>query len=420
MSTASSARISYWQILRRAPGNRFLLGVAASAFGDSLVPLAMAFTILHLTGSVALLGLSLGLSRVPALLVILLGGVAGDRLRARRLVVATNTINCVLNLVTGLALLVLAPTPAVMVMITAQLLAISAGQFGGPATARVLRLLFTEGEEVNAAAGFANTARQAMHIGAQGASGLLVFLGSPAACFFINFASYLVFLLLLPQVNDGSPRTTAQARRPSIRADFVEGLLALRERPQFAWALANTVTCWLLLVQPFLVLTPAVLDAIDRQSAPAIWAAIGICIGLGGIVGGLAADRFRPPDRPTAAVVVALTDIPLLVVLATMPGHWLVYPLAAVTGAQSIVARIWISQELYAIFPTKLVARAQSLVSAAWLLPAVISSLLTPLVAEVIGARQTLALLVIMFLPIWSYMVLKVFRLSREKAGYAA
>src|SRR5690606_24499177 len=76
VTSVASASVGYWQVLHRRPGNRFLLGLAASGFGDSLVPLATAFAILHLTGSVALLGVAPGVSRVPALVVTLLGGVS--------------------------------------------------------------------------------------------------------------------------------------------------------------------------------------------------------------------------------------------------------------------------------------------------------------------------------------------------------
>ena len=411
-----SGRVGYWEVLRRRPGNRFLLGSAVSGFGDSLVPLALAFAILHLTGSVALLGVALGLSRAPALVVTLLGGVAGDRLPPRRLVLVANLAKCVLHLASGVALLLLAAGPAAAVMITTQLFAASFGQFGGPASARVLRLLIVDARDINAATGLTNTARHMTHIGAQGASGLLVYLGSPAARFLVTAASHLLFVLLLPRVEDRGGRHGPPRRRASVRADFVEGLRALRERRQFAWALASTVVCWLLVIQPFLVLTPAVLNAVDRRSASVMWGTIGVGIGAGWHRRWPRRGQV-PAARPAhGATALALADLPLLAVLAAVPGHWLMYPLAAVTGIQSVVARIWLSQELYAVFPVDRVARAQSLVTAAWLLPAMASSLATPLLAEAVGVRPALAALAAVFLPAWCYVVLRVARLGRGRA----
>jgi hypothetical protein len=57
-------------------------GQTLSNLGSALVPIALAFAVLDLTGSATDLGLVLLASRLPQVLLVLAGGVVGDRLPA--------------------------------------------------------------------------------------------------------------------------------------------------------------------------------------------------------------------------------------------------------------------------------------------------------------------------------------------------
>jgi MFS family permease len=56
------------------------IGQATSSFGDRLVPIALAFAVLDLTGSATDLGLVLAAQTVPMLLLVAFAGVWADRL----------------------------------------------------------------------------------------------------------------------------------------------------------------------------------------------------------------------------------------------------------------------------------------------------------------------------------------------------
>src|SRR5262245_49378023 len=55
------------------------IGQATSALGSSLVPIALAFAVLDLTGSASALGLVLGAALVARIVFLLVGGVVADR-----------------------------------------------------------------------------------------------------------------------------------------------------------------------------------------------------------------------------------------------------------------------------------------------------------------------------------------------------
>ncbi|MCI2424165.1 hypothetical protein MOQ72_42905 [Saccharopolyspora sp. K220] len=65
-------------VLRERGFRRYWIGQSASLFGDSLVPLTIAFAALQVAGPVAL-GLVLAANQLPVAVLVLLGGVLGDR-----------------------------------------------------------------------------------------------------------------------------------------------------------------------------------------------------------------------------------------------------------------------------------------------------------------------------------------------------
>ncbi|MGO9955790.1 MAG: MFS transporter [Solirubrobacteraceae bacterium] len=71
-------------VLSRPEFRLLFTGSAVSSFGDRLVPVALAFAVLDLTGSVTDLGVVLAAQTVPLVAFVLLGGVWADRLPTER------------------------------------------------------------------------------------------------------------------------------------------------------------------------------------------------------------------------------------------------------------------------------------------------------------------------------------------------
>lgn len=83
-------------MLRGALGNRpfrLLFGASVvSSFGDRLVPVALAFAVLDLTGSTTDLGIVLAAQTVPLIAFLLLGGVWSDRLPRQLVMLCSDAV----------------------------------------------------------------------------------------------------------------------------------------------------------------------------------------------------------------------------------------------------------------------------------------------------------------------------------------
>ena len=83
-----------WGALSEREFRLLFVGQLTSAFGDRLVPIALAFAVLDLTGSAADLGYVLAGQTVPMLLLVALGGVWGDRLPRQLVMLGSDVLRC--------------------------------------------------------------------------------------------------------------------------------------------------------------------------------------------------------------------------------------------------------------------------------------------------------------------------------------
>jgi MFS family permease len=91
-------------VLRERDFRLLLTGQTLSNLGSALVPIALAFAVLDLTGSATDLGLVLLASRLPNLVLVLAGGVVADRLPRRWVMLASDAIRCLTQAATALLL----------------------------------------------------------------------------------------------------------------------------------------------------------------------------------------------------------------------------------------------------------------------------------------------------------------------------
>ena len=78
--TGPPARARLLAPLRHEPYRWLVLGRFTSFLGNAVAPIALAFAVLDLTGSVASLGLVVGARSLANVALLLLGGVVADRL----------------------------------------------------------------------------------------------------------------------------------------------------------------------------------------------------------------------------------------------------------------------------------------------------------------------------------------------------
>jgi MFS family permease len=281
---------------------------ATSVFGDFVVPVALAFAVLDLTGSATDLGLVLGARVLPIVLFSLVGGVWGDRLRRDHVILASNLVRGSTQAL--LAALLIAGVANVWQIAVLQLAHGAATAFSRPAgTGLVADLVPHERlQQANALlfltlglAGVAGPAFAGVLVTTVGAGWALLV---DAITFFVA----AVFLLLV----------RAPARSMPAHRDFVGELAAgwreVRGR-RWLWAsIADFSVFQLVNLSTFLVLGPIV--AKEALGGAGAWAVIATSFGVGSVLGNVLALRVEP-ERPlrTAFLLIFLT-IPSLVLLA--------------------------------------------------------------------------------------------------------
>src|SRR5499427_5310558 len=311
-------------MLWRAPARRFhvlairdfrlLLAdrlLAPMSVGFSLV--AVSFEKLNVTGSTADLSYVLAAQVAPMLLFSLVSGVAADRFRPQRVIIAAN-----LAIIAGegtLGVLVLAGKPPLWAMILLEVLNGIGGAMFYPASQALLPQLVPDSLLQEASA----ISRLAMNTGQMAgaaAAGLLVAAAGPGWALTLCAIGMIGTIPLLLAIKTRRPPQRGP-RQPGMLADLREGWAEFRSHT-WLWA---TVIQFCLVMMAFngavMVLGPVV--ARQHLGGPAAWGAITAADALGLVAGGLVSLRYTP-RRPMLLVVLtggamAISPLALALVL---------------------------------------------------------------------------------------------------------
>ncbi|MFC4008081.1 MFS transporter [Nonomuraea purpurea] len=333
---------------------RYYLGQTASMFGDSLTPLAIAFAVLHLTGSPIDLGIVVLSTRLPIVVLTLLGGAAGDRFSRRTVMLVADLTRFAAHGAT--ALLLLTGVAQIWMLVALQLLAGAGSAFFNPAAVGLVPSL-TSKEGLQAANSLLSISRSATSILALGVAGALVALVGPGWAILLDALTFLVSAAFLY----GLPRAVAAERLAATGGllKSIGGGMAEVGRRTWLWvwiihiALANA-----LVVSPALVLGPYVADQ-HLGGAPA-WSAIGIAYAVGGLTGGVVSARWRPRRPMAAAIVVFLLMAPLPALMAAPAALWLLMLAAVGAGLQLVIHNVIQTTTVQQNLPGEFVARVTS------------------------------------------------------------
>jgi len=298
--------------------------IAPASLGFSLV--GVSFAVLRATGSATDLSYALAAQIAPALVFALVGGVAADRFRPQRVIVAANLLMAVGEGTFGA--LALAGRPPLWAMIGLEAVTGTGAAIFYPASQALLPRLVPDGLLQEASA----VSRLVMNTGQMSGAavaGLLVAAAGPGWALVLCGIGMLATIPMLLSIQ-GSP---VPARGPAVARARPAGMLAeLRE----GWSEFRSHTwLWVIVAQfcvvlmawygAFSVLGPVV--AREHLGGPAAWGAITAADAFGLIAGGLASLRFTP-RRPMLFVVlcggaIAISPLSLALVL----------PLAAICAA---------------------------------------------------------------------------------------
>ncbi|MFL5954889.1 MAG: MFS transporter [Gaiellaceae bacterium] len=306
----------------------FFVGQTTSTFGSSVASVALAFAVLQVTGSIASVGLALAATRVPLIVFVLLGGVAGDRLSRRKVMLASDAGRFATQATA--ALLLLTGSARLWELLVLFALHGLAQAFFAPAAVGLVPEL-VEAPSLQSANALLDFSRGGSGLVGQLAGGVLVTLTSPGTAFAVDSLTFLVSACALGALGRSGALTLAPAGR--ILHDLAEGWNEFRSR---TWLWVGVVHIALLnafALVSFFALGPVV--AKRALGGGAAWGVVGASFAAGMMAGSMLALRWRPARPLLVAFLVVLFAAPQLAALAGPA------PLAAVAfaaffgGAQS-------------------------------------------------------------------------------------
>jgi len=247
---------------------RLVFGASvASLVGDGVVPVALAFAVLDLTGSATDLGIVLAARVVALVSSLLVGGVVGDRVGRRAVMVAADLVR--LGAQAAIGVLLVSDDATIAEMFVSQALIGAASGFFNPAASGLIPMV--AGDRLQQANTLKAMAMAAGNIVGPAISGALVVATGPGAALLIDAASYGISALLLARVHVTAP---APAPRQRFGVELREGFAEVRKRT-WVWSIIACSAFWNMLAA-FSVLGPVV--AKDSLGGPAAWAASAVAV----------------------------------------------------------------------------------------------------------------------------------------------
>lgn len=288
-----------------------------SRLGSAMAPVGLAFAVLQATGRAGDLGLALTAQQLPTVLLVLAGGVLGDRVRRReRVLVAADTVAGIGQAAT--AALVLTGGVTLLPLCALQALSGAASAFAAPALLGLVPSLVPAARLQRANASLGITRNVALLAGAP-LGGLLAAVADPGWALAADAASYLVSATCLLALALGPLRHHARipaGPRAGVVADLREGVQIVREQ-RWLWVVIAQFSLLLGLGEGgYAVLGPVV--SRDAYGGAGAYGALLAVQGAGSIAGAVVAARASW-RRPLLVATIGTLPTPGLLALLAAP-----------------------------------------------------------------------------------------------------
>ena len=296
--------------LEERPFRLLWLAGTASAMGDALIPVALAFAVLQeLDASATELGFVLAAFSVARVSFTLVGGVWADRLQRRRVMLACDAIRAAVELFT-FAMLLAGAMELWMFAATAMLFGAASAFFGPASTGLIPETV--SGERLQQANALISISRSATSIFGPATSGALVATIGPAWVFAVDGATFVASALFLLAL-----RPSARIPRPRQRflSDLSVGLRAVTAR---TWLWVGLIAAGLTNLgnSAFWILGPITFH--EEFGGAAGWGIVLTAGAIGGVVGGAVGLRWMP-SRPLAASLILYSGGALALAALAVP-----------------------------------------------------------------------------------------------------
>jgi MFS family permease len=291
---------------------RLLFGASAvSTLGDRVVPIALTFGILDLTGSVTDLGIVLAAQSVPLIALLLLGGVWSDRLPRQAVMFVSDAVRAASQGLT--AYLLLSGSAQIWELAVLQATYGAAEAFFTPASTGLIPLTVQE-RDLQQANALMALSRSTCSILGPALAGVVVATIGPGWGLAIDAVSFVVSAAFLSQLH--TPATNRVKSSSSIH-DLRESWQTFRAH-SWLWAIALFFGLFLAFgYSPLQVLGPQVMRLAFNGAAA--WAAISVARGIGALAGGMLGLRWEPRFPLRATFISFLLGTPAL--LAAVAAH---------------------------------------------------------------------------------------------------
>lgn len=301
---------------------RLVFGAAlVSLLGDGMVPVALSFAVLDLTGSATDLGVVLAARSVALVGSLLIGGVVADRVSRRTVMVGADLVRLVGQGATGV--LLVTGRASVAELVVSQACLGAATGFFNPASSGLIPLV--AGDWLQQGNSLRGMAMAAGNIAGPAIAGVLVVATSPGIALLIDAGSYGASALLLARVK---PAMRGAVPTHRFVADLREGFAEFRART-WVWATIAAMSVINAVAVAFPVL--GALTAKRQLGGAGAWALILVGQGVGSLVAGTALLQFKPRRPLLIGLLVGLVPAVPMFLLA-VPASLALIVIAALIG----------------------------------------------------------------------------------------
>jgi len=339
--------------LAERPYRLFFSAATISTLGDSVAGIALAFAVLDLTGTPKPLYLAIVFAgrQLANGALVLYGGVLSDRLPRNRILVGAAIGQCVAQAAT--AAVVLSHSATLGLLIVLQVIYGAADAFVIPAETGLVPQTVSD-EHLQEANALRAMMRNALFVIGPAIGGVIVVAGSPGIALALDSASFAGAAFLLSRIR--IPPRAVPAEHPHFVRELREGW---REFTSRTWLWSTVVIFGL--GNFFFMFWPVIGPTVAKEhlGGAGSWAKILVANGIGAVVGGAVALRYRPRLPLVSCILWPLLVCGQLVALALHAPTWAIASAAFFAGLGiAIHLTLW-----FTIFQREVPEHAQSRVS---------------------------------------------------------
>jgi MFS family permease len=286
---AAGRATSSFRALRSHPFRLYFGGQVVSASGSFLQQTAIGWLVLELTGSASDLGLVLAAGGIPSLLLGPWGGAVADRVDLRKLLIATQTLYCLLAAV--LWALALAGRASVGALVA---IGVAGGvvQIADSPARQALVSRLVPPEDLASAVSLNGVVVNSARVVGPALAGVLIVTVGTTVCFGLNALSYLAVIAALIFIRPRRVGGPAPAGRRGVK----EGLKYAAGRQQLWLPLLMMLVVGLLAFNFSVVLPVFAKDTFHGSGGT--YGLLTTMLSVGAIVGSLAVGLVHHPRRP--------------------------------------------------------------------------------------------------------------------------